>query len=689
MPTRPPLESFITKPAGGGAKPPLSSFLKTPIEPASIVEPVPGEETAMIPAKPSIAPKGEAANLGEPLKILPNALKDIGVILKEGTFGTAKRVAYDIPKEAIGLAKEGGIKGAVEFAKALPTETINTLIGFIPQSAKELGDIETARKIPAEFQQLAKESGGYYEALKRVSKEIPGAVLPGLKQYTRQIDRARRAVVNHPVYETLGYLALKQVAENPAAFARQTKEGVKTTGEFLKHPVKSTAEVAADASRIFREKIAEPAQAKAEADLELAYRKQAGGLIKSRKQLARAEARGKDPVKVLAERGIRPEVEIKEGRSTISTKTGQTRIDTEVKPMNNHLDLALDEIQPGIQLTKLDDVRNVALRNTDKIYNITESARETIKNAINKEYDLAIEKYGPEVTLKQVNEIKQANWGETKFDITKPYQTDANYQIGKAAMQTVEKSVPKDAFGVHELNQEIGDLYEAKKLLSNMDGQIVRGGRLGRYFARIQGAIFGTMLPFPGGSIVGALGGDFISQTLQRRSFSPTMKSLFLRNLEKYDKSAYQQALQFIEKSQAERLTRKQLPAPTAIRLGPEQKPKIETGEPIITGGAKPPATYEEAFARQQAQARVKEATAATQAKVRGKVAEYRTIRKAAGQPLRGRPKTLETILPPQKTPAPKTAGRQTLRYTERIEQAQKPAIYGRGRIKKIKRYAK
>ena len=195
---------------------------------------LPGEETAMIPAKPSIAPEGEAAGLGEPLKILPNALKDVGVILKEGTFGTAKRLTYDIPKAAAGLVKERGLGAVLDFEKAVPAEIVKTIWGLIPQSAKELANIDSIQKIPGEFQELARESGGYYEALKKVSKEISGSILPGLKQYTRQVDRARRSVVNHPVYEALGYLALKQVVENPTAFAEQTKEGVKTTGEFLK-----------------------------------------------------------------------------------------------------------------------------------------------------------------------------------------------------------------------------------------------------------------------------------------------------------------------------------------------------------------------------------------------------------------------------------------------------------------------
>ena len=649
----------MTKPTEGGARPPLSSFMKTPIAPAPAVEPVPGEETAMIPAKPTIAPEGQAAGPGDPLKILPNALKDVGVILKEGTFGTAKRIAYDIPKEAIGLAKERGLGAVLDFEKAVPGEIVKMLYGFIPQSAKELANIDSIQKIPAEFQALAKESGGYWEALKKVSKEIPGSILPGLKQYTRQVDRARRGFINHPVYEALGYLALKGVVENPAAFAQHTKESVKTTGEFTRHPIKSTTEAAADATRIFQEKVAEPMRQKAQNDIANAYRETAGGTIKSRKQLARSEARGKDPAQVLGERNITPKVE--DGK--MNTLEGQAKLDAEAKPLNNHLELALDEIDKGGPKLKLETARSRALAGAGKIRNITETARDQIRNAINKEFDLNIEKYGPEVTRVQLNHIKKANWGETKFDITKPYQTDANYQIGRAAKDIITESVPKESFGVNELNDYVGNLYDAKKFLSTLEGHVVKGGRLGRYAARGVGAVTGLAFPFPGGSILGILGGDVIAQILQQRTFSTPLKQIFLKNLKKYEPPAYQQALQFIEKTQAERLTRPLLGPAKTIQLGPKKEaPKME-GSMVITTGKKPPATYEEGVALQAAQQ-------AAQAEIQGKVSEYRATRKAAGQKPQPRTKLLEKILPPKKPatkPAP--AGKQVLRYSEKVIQ--------------------
>jgi len=203
--------------------------------------PVPGSETALLPAKSSQA----GAQFGDIGRIPINILGDIGTLAKEGTYGTARKLAYDIPEAALGLVKEtGGILPALRgFVKEVPRAIAETAYSLVPQSAKEIANVEALKQIPTEFQALAQEAGGYKNAMKQLVKSVPTSIVPGLLDFADQIDRGRQAFVNHPVFEALGYAGIKQLATNPKVFMQQNRQALQTTGEFLKNPIKGLGEV--------------------------------------------------------------------------------------------------------------------------------------------------------------------------------------------------------------------------------------------------------------------------------------------------------------------------------------------------------------------------------------------------------------------------------------------------------------
>lgn len=581
-PTMPPVGGITTQPNTSPLTPPtqpiagetlLQKAQRLGIKPATPPElPVPGSETAMMPASPANKIGVGNAATGEALKIVPNALKDTGMLLKETTYGTAKKLAYEIPKETLGLLKEQGIKGVGSFVQALPQALVDTVWNLIPQSAKEIANVKALTNIPDEYKALAKESGGYFNAFTSLLRQIPKAVVPGIGSYLNNLDRARQAFQNHPVNEVLGYWALKGLVEDPTGTVNNIKESLNSTGEFIKNPLKSTQEAVGGAVDTVRATL----QKKYVNDIADTYREVAGGTKKASKTLSTSEARGKDPAQVLADRGIVPE--IREGK--MRTETAQAKINAEAQPLNEHLNLALDEVQPSIPKTKIADVRARALNQIDDLPGYTESAKATMKTQANKEFDLVQEKLGPEITLKQLNDVKKTNWLDTRFDSTNPYKGDASYQIGRAAKLTIEDSVPKDAFSVHDLNDYIGDLYDAKKFLGSLEGNAVKGGRLGRYFGRVVGATIGHSIPIPGGSIVGALGGDVVAEILQSTTFSNPMKAQILRDLQTKDPVAYQQALKFVKDANVIKESRLRLPAPRAP--GTPENPLLTTPPTIF-----------------------------------------------------------------------------------------------------------
>ena len=171
---------------------------------------VPGSETAVMPAQPADG----GTRIQDIPKIIPNALGDIWNLVKEGTYGTAKKLVYDIPKEAIGLLKEQGLGGALKnTTTSLPSAVGSVASALVPQSAKELANTNALAEIPSQFQALVKQNkGSYANALLAAIKSIPEGVPDAVLNYANQIDRSRQAVENHPVNEFLGYLGLKSLA---------------------------------------------------------------------------------------------------------------------------------------------------------------------------------------------------------------------------------------------------------------------------------------------------------------------------------------------------------------------------------------------------------------------------------------------------------------------------------------------
>jgi hypothetical protein len=299
------------------------------------------------------------------------------------------------------------------------------------------------------------------------------------------------------------------------------------------------------------------------------YREVATGAKPTRKILQKSEARGKDPAQFLAERNIRPDV--RDGK-VVSAEQAD-KLHASADPLNEHLDLALAEIEQGIPRLKMADLEEVAVRSVRTDSNIAKNIADKLEDDIRAEFATYRKNYGEEAGITQVQAIKKGKWSRAPFDSTKPLQGDVNYAIGKAAKEAIEKAVPEDAFSVRELNSHIGDILDAEKFLRSLDGRTVKGGRLGKYFGRTFGAMIGSNAG-PLGTFFGTLGGDAVIEVLQRSTFSSPLKQLILRNLQKANPAEYQRVLDYMRKAGLERETRPLLPAP-------KPGPILNEGRPI------------------------------------------------------------------------------------------------------------
>ena len=428
------------------------------------------------------------------------------------------------------------------------------------------------------FQAFGQGAGAAANVLETVVGEIPG-----VKKLTAPIGKAI-SYATEP-----GQGAIKKFSQAYSQLKPEVKDTVEAAGNIVRlgtdietgvkgaklaqSGVKATETLGATVKQKAASGIAsgtKKLQSKAIDDIANAYREVAGQKKTTTKSMAKSTAMGHDDAQFLAERNITPDIE--KGRiKTIGPghDANLKKLDTDVAPLNEHFHMALKEVEPSVPKIKLSDVEAQALRRVDSIPNLTETAKNTLRNHIVDEFDLLNKAYKGEVSLTQLDNIKKANWASTPFDSTKPYLGKANYQIGKASQKAIENAVPKNTFDVHELNKEIGKYYSAKNFLESLDGSVVKHGKLGGHVNRVIGAIAGHSVGGPIGTIVGILGGESITNILQSTTFSNPLKQRLLRNLKVADPTAYTQAIDFIKKAGLERSLQLKLPAPSYIEGQP------------------------------------------------------------------------------------------------------------------------
>jgi hypothetical protein len=110
---------------------------------------------------------------------------------------------------------------------------------------------------------------------------------------------------------------------------------------------------------------------------------------------------------------------------------------------------------------------------------------------------------GQTVPLHIANEIKSGMW-QIGYDATKPLRNKIARQVGHELSDAISKQAPKLAA---ELNKKMSLAHDAIDVMEKATGRVVKGGRLGQYFAGGIGALAARSIPIPGAELAGyALG---------------------------------------------------------------------------------------------------------------------------------------------------------------------------------------
>lgn len=132
------------------------------------------------------------------------------------------------------------------------------------------------------------------------------------------------------------------------------------------------------------------------------------------------------------------------------------------------------------------------------------------------------------IPLEVIHDAKIAT-GKKVRDFTTPSEIKTYEKaIGEALKETVEKN---STFNVREVNGEISKYLQDIKFLEQLDGKKVKGGKLGKYFARISGNIIGGAIGTAvgghigtaigsavGGEVAGRVQGSILSKTLSGKT---------------------------------------------------------------------------------------------------------------------------------------------------------------------------
>ena len=314
-------------------------------------------------------------------------------------------------------------------------------------------------------------------------------------------------------------------------------------------------------------------------DLQQKYIDNLNGWVAPRKMLAKNQAvtamknaagtEGVEGTRVLSERGIIPNTE----NGKFSTLGQASDLRTKIDPLAEANRSGLKEVEQASAPISIEELRVRTIKNIQS-KNLTATAEESMIDKANKSFDAYSRKYGQTIPITKLDDVKSAEWGETKFDMAVPQlERDAHYQVAKSMQKKIEE-VATEAGHTHvaQLNRHIGDIQEAAKTLEALNGHVLVGGRMTKNFNRLAGAVIGSAQG-PLGSILGLYGGDELTSALQKYSIASPFTRSILKNLQETEPAAYTKTMEWLKKQQFDREGRLMLPekgyqAPTEYESG-------------------------------------------------------------------------------------------------------------------------
>lgn len=289
--------------------------------------------------------------------------------------------------------------------------------------------------------------------------------------------------------------------------------------------------------------------------------------------MSKTAAKGLQPqAEFLSYAGIPPETQEINGRRVFTTgadSSSQQTIQDRLSNLTNLRDKAIETTQAT---GNLENLRQEMLGQADKEFFGT--ARQSVKNHVNQEFDAYKGQYGQgsdEIPLADVNKIKIDLQGKTRYDATRPtILTQANKMMSNVVKTQVEDIAGKNGSpAIQELNKIIQQHIDALGFLNKINGQTIKGGRVGTYIKEgIGGSIGLSMNHALGGGLIGeiiggaggAYGGNLVSRWLQKLSVGGPMTAATLGRMASEEPQIVQKFLEYLGETNGQRIAPTLLP---------------------------------------------------------------------------------------------------------------------------------
>lgn len=268
----------------------------------------------------------------------------------------------------------------------------------------------------------------------------------------------------------------------------------------------------------------------------------------------------------LAHAGILPETEEVNGTRKFMTgenSVSQKEIQGRIEDLTNLRDEAIAKAGTDHPMY-IEDMRQAALERADGEFAGT--AKQTVESHINAEFDAYKQQFGDKkgnISLTEANEIKKDLQGKTNYDATRPTViTRANSLMANVAKVSVEEGANSAGLkGVKNINQVIQQHIDAKAFLNRIDGQTIKGGKVGKLLYEGIGAAVGNTVGkvidnatgLPGiaqsaSTIVGAGVGNIISRFVQKLSAGGMVSAASIGRMASKEPEAVQNFLEYLGK---------------------------------------------------------------------------------------------------------------------------------------------
>jgi hypothetical protein len=237
------------------------------------------------------------------------------------------------------------------------------------------------------------------------------------------------------------------------------------------------------------------------------------------------KANGVKPQNELVRRGIIPAIE--DGK--VNFDDGILKLENEVdqfddaidRVVNRYKDLRIDENQVVDRIESALKT-DPALATSGRVSSTRKLAQEIL--------DGYKDDFGrSNFTLKEIQDFKKAQYklaNRFKTGAVPDYtKADGHTIVAKAFKEIIENNI--DDVAVRELNREYGRAISLMDYMAKVSGTAVKGGRLGKYFARSIGAVAGSQGGLVG-SLIGASAGDAFASALQNYAVLGPLKARYV-----------------------------------------------------------------------------------------------------------------------------------------------------------------